>query len=291
MWPIPRSIIRRGAYVVTLVDEHSGKADVTVVKSKDVVPDELRRMILHWENITGKKVKFLFSDRGGEYVGLALKAWCAAKGIKHIYSAPRTPEQNGIAERLNQTLNNIVRALLFQYKLYMPLWGHAIVYACMLYNVRLHKHLKMTHEEAFSGKIPDLSNFRTFGCLVYARVADSARKKLDPKSQQGIFLGPEPDGPGYKVLTYNEKLKRNKYQVCIFRDIVTFETLKAVCGVQDESQLFWGGGVDLPEPQEVDDGPPELEPLTGEPELPTIQAAIERQLMAVATGGYGMVAN
>jgi hypothetical protein len=262
-----------GAYVVTLVDEFSGKADVSVVKKKDIVPDELRRMILTWENLTGKKVKFLFSDRGGEYINHVLANWCASKGIKHVYSVPRTPEQNGIAERLNQTLNNIVRALLFQYKLYMPLWGHAITYACMLYNVRMHKHLKITHEEAFSGKVPDLSNFRTFGCLVYARVADSARKKLDPKSQQGIFLGPETDGPGYKVLTYNEKLKRDKYQVRIFRDIVTFEALKSVCGVQDESQLFWGGGIDLPEPLEVEDDPPELESLTGVPEQPAIQAA------------------
>jgi hypothetical protein len=279
MWPLLCTITRGGAYVVTLVDEYSGKADVSVVKSKDVVPDELRRMILTWENQTGKTVKVLFSDRGGEYINHVLANWCASKGIQHVFSVPRTPEQNGIAERLNQTLNNIVRALLFQYKLYMPLWGHAIIYACMLYNVRMHKHLKITHEEAFSGKIPDLSNFRTFGCLVYARVADSARKKLDPKSQQGIFLGPEPNGPGYKVLTYNEKLKRDKYQVRIFRDIVTFETLKSVCGVQDESQLFWGGGIDLPEPQEVEDDPPELESLTGVPEQPTLQAASLQQLV------------
>jgi hypothetical protein len=104
-------------------------------------------------------------------------------------------------------------------------------------------------------------------------------KKLDPKSQQGIFLGPEPNGPGYKVLTYNEKLKRDKYQVRIFRDIVTFETLKYVCGVHDESQLFWGGGIDLPEPQEVEDDPPELESLTGVPEQPTLQAASLQQLV------------
>jgi hypothetical protein len=266
--PYPVPSLGGGAYVVTLVDEFSGKADVSVVKTKDVVGDELRRMILEWENTTGKTVKFLFSDRGGEYVAGTLSKWCASKGIKHNFSVPRTPEQNGVAERLNQTLNNIVRSLLFQYKLYLPLWGHAMVYACMLYNVRLHKHLKITHEEAFTGKIPNLSNFRTFGCLVYARVADSARKKLDPKSQQGIFLGPEPNGPGYKILTYNEKLKRDKYQVRIFRDIVTYETLKSVCGVHDESQLFWGGNIDLPEPQEVEDGPLELEPLTGVPELP-----------------------
>jgi hypothetical protein len=276
--PYPVPSLGGGAYVVTLVDEFSGKAAVSVVKTKDVVGDELRRMILEWENTTGKTVKFLFSDRGGEYVAGTLSKWCASKCIKHNFSVPRTPEQNGVAERLNQTLNNIVRSLLFQYKLYLPLWGHAMVYACMLYNVRLHKHLKITHEEAFTGKIPNLSNFRTFGCLVYARVDDSARKKLDPKSQQGIFLGPEPNGPGYKILTYNEKLKRDKYQVRIFCDIVTYETLKSVCGVQDESQLFWGGNIDLPEPHEVEDGPLELEPLTGVPELPV---AIPQQQLVV----------
>jgi hypothetical protein len=145
-----------------------------------------------------------------------------------------------------------------------------MVYACMLYNVRMHKTLKITHEEAFSGRIPDLSNFRTFGCLVYARVAETARTKLDPKSQQGIFLGPETNGPGYKVLTYNEKIKRDKYQVRIFRDIVTFQELKAVNGVHDESQLFWGGNIELPEPHEVEDGPLEHESLTGVPEQPTV---------------------
>jgi hypothetical protein len=75
------------------------------------------------------------------------------------------------------------------------------------------------------------------------------------------------EGPGYKVLTYNEKLKRDKYQVRIFRDIVTFENLKAVTGAQDESQLHWGGHIDLPEGEEVDPALPELEPLTGVPEL------------------------
>jgi transposase InsO family protein len=281
--PYPVPSLGGGVYVVTLVDEYSGKADVSVVKTKDVVPDELRRMILEWENTTGKTVKFLFSDRGGEYISHVLASWCASKGIKHNFSVPRTPEQNGVAERLNQTLNNIVRALLFQYKLYLPLWGHAMVYACILYNVRMHKTLKITHEEAFSGRIPDVSNFRTFGCLVYARVAETARKKLDPKSQQGIFLGPETNGPGYKVLTYNEKLKRDKYQVRIFRDIVTFEELKAVTGVQDESQLFWGGNIELPEPQEVEDGPLEHESLTGVPEQPTVpqlQLVVPPQLVS-----------
>jgi hypothetical protein len=133
----------------------------------------------------------------------------------------------------------------------------------------LNKKLNMTRHEAFHGSIPDVSNFRTFGCKVYAHVPHTARKKLEPKYQIGIFLGPELEGPCYKVLTYNEKLKRDKYQVRIFRDIVTFESLPKVTGMQDESQLHWGGHIDLPEGEEVAPDPAELEPLTGVPELQT----------------------
>jgi hypothetical protein len=88
--PYPVPSLGGGAYVVTLVDDYSGKAEVSIVKSKDVVADELRRMILEWENTTGKKVKFLFSDRGGEYIGHVLASWCASKGINIIFGATYT---------------------------------------------------------------------------------------------------------------------------------------------------------------------------------------------------------
>jgi hypothetical protein len=85
-------------------------------------------------------------------------------------------------------------------------------------SVRLGK----TRYEAFHGRVPDVSNFRTFGCKVYARIPDTQRKKLDPKSQLGIYLGPETNGPGHKVLVLDPTLKgRNKYAVHIVRDIVT----------------------------------------------------------------------
>jgi len=112
-----------------------------------------------------------------------------------------------------------------------------------LYNVSLCNRLNSTRWEAFYGSLPGLENVHTFGSKVYARVHDEQRKNLDPKSQVGIYLGPEQQGPGYKVLTYNPQLKRDKYQVHIVRDMVTFETLKAVTGARDESQLHWGGGI------------------------------------------------
>jgi hypothetical protein len=255
-----------GLYVISLIDEASGHGAVSIIKSKSAGPDEIRRLILLWEAKTGKKCKVLFTDRGGEYVGTELKDWCLNRHILHHYSTPRTPQQNGRAERFNQTIANIMRSLMFNYKLHDSLWGMAMIYACEIYNVMLSKRHGKTRSEVFLGSPPDVSNFRTFGCKVYARVADSARTKLEPKYQLGMFLGPEQEGPGYKVLTYNPKLKKDKYQVRIFRDIICYEKLTAVTGAQDESQLHWGGHIPLPEGEEIIPPPPELEPLTGVPE-------------------------
>jgi len=126
-------------------------------------------MINEWENKVGAKCHILFTDRGGEYVGAEMKTYCAQKGIKHDFSVPRTPAENGKAERLNQTLNNITRAPLFQYDTYTPLWAHAMVYAALIHNCSMCARLGVTRWEAFHGSIPDVSKFRTFGCKVYVR--------------------------------------------------------------------------------------------------------------------------
>ncbi len=143
----------------------------------------------------------------------------------------------------------MARALLLQYNSYLPLWAHAMVYATMIYNSSLSTRLNMTRYEAFHGKIPDVSRFRTFGCRVYARVHDTPRKKLDPKSQIGIYLHPEVSGPGHKIMVFDPNLKgENRYAVHIVRDVVTFESWTNVAGVQDYAKLHWGGQFHCPHP-------------------------------------------
>jgi transposase InsO family protein len=298
--PYPVPTIGGGYFTQTVLDEYASYAGGSILKKKSDGPEELKRLILAWEAETGKKVTTLYTDRGGEFINDHLRDWFLARGIKHIFSTPRTPEENGKAERVNMTINDFVRALLYQYALYLPLWGHAYLYAIMIYNSMLNKRLGMSRQEAFNGTIPDVSNFRTFGCKVYARVPETARNKLSPKSQIGIFLGPESQGPGYKVLTYNPELQRDKYQVRIFRDIVCFEDLKATSGVQESSELHWGGNIPMPRnPEPEAPAPPELESLTGVPEAPlpsaTELARILRGQVTKPVGngpeGYSMNSN
>jgi transposase InsO family protein len=225
VYPVPS--IEGALYAATLLDEHTGYAHVMVLRAKHEVEQALRGAIMKWSTYVGRSCKVLFTDRGGEYIGASFKAWCLDKGIAHEFSVPMTPQQNGKAERLNRTLNTYVRAMLLHYGLPKALWSHALLYACMVHNVSLNKRLKMTPFQAFHGKVPDVKNFRVFGCKVFARTPEQRRDKLDPNSQVGMYLGPVSDGPGHKVLCYTPTPQRkSQYSVYLFRDVVAVETLE-----------------------------------------------------------------
>ena len=93
--------------------------------------------------------------------------------------------------------------------------------ATLIHNVTYSKDFDCTPHEKFLGKVPDLSNFRIFGCLTYYLIAPELRQKLDPKCGVGFYLGPEPNTKGYRILTKCPNSGRLK--VKIYRDIVTVE--------------------------------------------------------------------
>ena len=273
--PYPVRSLGGNVYVVTLLCGFTDYGDVEFLKTKDDASAALKRLIAQWEAKSGFKVKKLFTDRGGEYIDADFNQWLLDRGIVHEYSVPRTPQQNGKAERLNRTLNNMVRAMLLQYNSYPPLWSFAMKYAAIIRNVAMHSRLNITPYEAFMQCVPDVSEFRTFGCKVYAlanRSADSASSrvgKLDARSLVGIYLGPSTEGPGCLVLIYNPQLKRQqRYCVYTCRDVVTYEHLPAVTGAPNAAALHWGGDIPLPTPLQLPRPVEQPESLTGGPPAP-----------------------
>ncbi len=262
--PYPVASIGGGKYVLTCLDECTEYSATMILKSKAEASKALQTQILQWEKQTGKAVKRLYTDRGSEYLKHHMKQFCDSKGIVHEKSVPYTPQENGKAERLNETLNDIVRAMLIQYNLYAPLWSYAMVYATLIKNCTLASRLNITPYQAMWGKVPDVSSFRTFGCKVYARIPEQKRKKLDWKSMLGVYLGPELQGSGCKVLVYDpSRSGANKYMVHVVRDVVTYESLKDTVGVQDYTNLYWGGKIPYPTPVELAQEHEE-EPMTGQ---------------------------
>ena len=100
--PMPKSL--GGAqYFVTFIDDHSRKTWVYLLKTKNQVLEVFKQFLSLVERQTGKKLKCIRTDNGGEYTG-PFHAYCKEHGIRHQMTPPKTPQLNGLAERMNRTL-------------------------------------------------------------------------------------------------------------------------------------------------------------------------------------------
>lgn len=86
------------------------------------------------ENLTGKRVKILRSDNGGEYISEDFKEFCATSGIKREETVPMSPQQNGVSERLNRTIMENARSMLHHAHLPLRFWAEAANTAVCLCN-------------------------------------------------------------------------------------------------------------------------------------------------------------
>ena len=140
------------------------------------------------ETQTGRKIKRLRSDNGGEYKSDPFQKICQDAGIVRHFTVPGTPQQNGVAERMNRTLVDKVRCMLSQSGLSKAFWGEAIAYASYVINRLPTSALDgKTPKEVWSGQpVSDYNSLHIFGCPAYYHVKES---KLDPRSKKGIFIG------------------------------------------------------------------------------------------------------
>ena len=114
------------------------------------------------------KIKNVRSDNGLEFRNTNIEEFLDEEGIKHEFSAPYTPQQNGLVERKNRTLIEMARTMLDEYKTPDSFWAEAINIACHAINrLYLHKQLNKTPYEIMTGKKTKVHYFRVFGCKCY----------------------------------------------------------------------------------------------------------------------------
>ncbi|XP_040384195.1 uncharacterized protein LOC121055551 [Oryza brachyantha] len=99
-------------FFLLLVDDLSRYMWVTVLGSKGEAADAIRRTQAAAEAECGRKLRILRTDNGGEFTAAEFASYCADEGIHRHYSAPYSPQQNGVVERRNQTVVGMARALL-----------------------------------------------------------------------------------------------------------------------------------------------------------------------------------
>ena len=151
------------------------------------------------ETETCLKVKCLRSDNGGEYIDGGFSEYYATQGIRMEKTILRTPQQNGVAERMNRTLNERARSVRLRVGLPKSFWVNAVGTAAYLINRRPLVPMEFRlPEEVWSDKEVKFSHLKVFDCISYVHVDSDARSKLDAKSKICFFIGYGDEKFGYR---------------------------------------------------------------------------------------------
>ncbi|GJU08558.1 retrotransposon protein, putative, ty1-copia subclass [Tanacetum coccineum] len=156
-----RIVSRQGAsYFVTFTDDFSRYGYVYLLKHKHEVFETFKVFQKEVENQLGKTIKSLRSDRGGEYMSQEFLDHLKEHGIIAHRTPPYTPQNNGVSERRNRTLLDMVRSMMSQTTLPKSFWDYALETAARILNMVPTKKVDKTPYEIWHGQAPKLSYLR-----------------------------------------------------------------------------------------------------------------------------------
>ncbi|SGY17288.1 BQ5605_C015g07736 [Microbotryum silenes-dioicae] len=177
---------------LAIVDQHSCGRWVFPLSSKssEGVIEAFNTFRTSVENMTGKKIRFVRSDNGGEFTSKMFETYFKTNGIIHKRTAPYTLENNGQVERLNGSIMTTVKAMLHNANLPMTFWSYAMQAAVYLSNRTTVARLNgVTPYEIIFGKKPRVSHIKPFGAVAFVHIDGTLRTKLDDKAVEGILVG------------------------------------------------------------------------------------------------------
>lgn len=193
--PYKHSTIGGNRYMLTITDDMTRKSWIILTKDRTAIYSTFAKWQATAELESGCKLKAVRADNAPEIVALV-------KGLKGVVQEPTTaytPEQNGVAERLNRTLVTKARSMLAAAELPKKLWGEAVYTACYLKNITPVRGTDKTPEELWTGRKPTGGHLRVFGCVAYPFVPHEKRDKLDNTAFKGVFVGYSLSAKQYRI--------------------------------------------------------------------------------------------
>lgn len=179
---------------------------VYVLKSKDGVASAFANYKTFVENQTGRKIKCVRTDNAPEYVGGEFAKILQESGIMHQRSVAFSPQQNGIAERMNRTLVEMTRCMLDDAGLPDKWWAEALQTAVYIRNRVESRAVNNTSFETFWGIKPNMKHVRAFGSPAVALKKGGNRSKLDRKGVECRLIGYSSHHKGYRMLCPDGKI-------------------------------------------------------------------------------------
>lgn len=185
-------------YYITFTDDKSRFTVLYLLRKKSEMFESFQAFEAWLENHLRARVKFLNTDRGGEYLSEEFKTHLEQRGIEYKLSIHDTHEQAGVSERLNRTLMEKVRAMLIASGQPRYLWGEAVMHAVWLKNRTSTKALGgRTPFEAATGNIPNLRGVPEWGARVW--VHSTTDGKVGDRAKPARWLGFDAQSKGHRV--------------------------------------------------------------------------------------------
>jgi hypothetical protein len=198
--PVAYISIGGSKYGLVIVDDFSRFTWVFFLSDKGETQETLKKFMRRAQNEFELKIKKVRSDNGTEFKNIGVEEFLGAEGIKHEFSVPYTPQQNGVVERKNRTLIEAARTMLDEYKTPDNFWAEAVNTAYHAINrLCLHKIYKKTSYELLTGNKPKVDYFRVFGCKCYILNKKVKSSKFAPRVDEGFLLGYASNVHGYRV--------------------------------------------------------------------------------------------
>ena len=255
--PLEVQSVGGSRYFITFVDDHSNWVVVYTMRNKSEAFAKYKLFEKFAETHTGRKVKVLRTDRGGEYLSTQFKSYLDTNGTQHQLTTAYTPQQNGVAERLNRTLIDLVRSMMSHKQVSKQFWAEALATAVHVRNRVTSRALPVdtTPHHIWMKTTPNIGHLRIFGSKCWYTLPKLELRKLDVRAREAMFLGYAQGSKAYKL--WDGELNK----IIVSRDVKFDESNSGTHdgsqssndSVHDDGEVVMLGNDDEDAQNEVDD--------------------------------------
>ncbi|GJR05272.1 retrovirus-related pol polyprotein from transposon TNT 1-94 [Tanacetum coccineum] len=189
-------------YTLVIVDDFSRYTWTRFLKDKTKAFDQFEIFSRKIQRTLGCSIVSIRANHGRKFDNkVQFGEFCNTNSITHNFSAPRTPQSNGVVERKNRTLQEMSRTMLNEQSLPQKFWFNTVDTSTYILNrILIRAILGKTSYELLRGRKPTLDYFRVFGSKCFILNIKDYLTKFDPKSYEGVFLGYSQNSKAYIIL-------------------------------------------------------------------------------------------